>query len=558
MNVFSKDFKFINFTEHFERIFKFKAHGVQAIAAAKNVEGPSEYAVGYSDGKIVYCDIRGKNQKEFRNDQTKASVLSIDINSKNQYLASVYENGSISVFGITTSVRTWQLDKVKEVTSVRFSPSNRYHLAAASYNGHVYLFDFNNNYKQIFHEKAHDAPCRDVSMSEQQNIFYTCGLDSFIKIYDIRKKNSGLQISLDCGLTTISVEPTGNYIVAGNLKGNVIAFDSRQLKRPLSVTKVDDDLITRVSFLPIIENSVDRSSMYKDMKASNLEKPIDDELPTTPIQNDKNFIEEVHNFSRGRSSDFDFNVQSRVSIIGTETSKTSELRKSDFFGSNMKNALYEMFDEPDVQEQLQILRPRENKAKKSRKSSLLSVNSPLSRIREEKHDKENQPELKQMLTPVSSGPRYSSTPANNPKINIEENPEESVESVLDSEDERQSAKKNHKSCEKEEVTAQQNSDIKEEFEKIHEKIKHEVQSLNMDMFQRHIELTTHMTEQRMKLQERVVMIEECMAMMMNDDFKINKIMELQRENQDLRRDMNELIKRINNIPSSNNNSNIQI
>lgn len=484
----------------------------------------------------------------------------MDINNNNQLLASVYENGSISVFGLKTNVRTTQINDVKEATFVRFHPSERYQMAIASYSGSVSLYKIDNNVnKLIFQKQAHEAPCRDISMSEETpNRLFTCGCDSVIKIFDIRHKATGLQIQLDCGFTSISTDVSGQYIVAGNLKGSVIGFDVRNLKQQLAQTSVDNDLITRVAFFPQSDNSYDRMSMYKTSQQS-----VDvEDLPEAPEIETKDIIESIQDYCRGRVSEIDFSYNPRISSIGPTDCNDISIsgRQSDYFGKALKNALSEVDLNCDDEKEEQIFQSHKPKDRKSvskqRRSSYLTVNSPLHRIHEESNDKENE----KFYTPVASKPRYSSTPSTpatavkiKHNVTLVRGSHDDSDEVIEVEEVETPKPKPTQKIENMQIPVPtlppQNIDMSRQFEKFQESIeqivKNQVQSLNMDLYQRHIEMSYHVTEQRTKLQERMQMIEDCMAMLMNDDYKINRVLELQKENDILRGDVKSLMKTIN-------------
>lgn len=484
-------------------------------------------------------------------------MICLDINNNNQLLSSVYENGAISIFGLKTNVRTTQINDVKGATFVRFHPSERYNMAIASYTGAVAMYKIDNHVtKLLFQQQAHEAPCRDIAMSEDTpNRLFSCGLDSVIKIFDIRQKTKALQIQLDCGFTSISTDKSGQYFVAGNLKGTVTGFDIRNIKKLLSQTSCDSDLIIRVAFFPQADNAYDRMSMFKVSQPS-----LDlDELAEAPEVETKNIIESIEDYRRGRVSDIDFaSYNARVSSVST----TDGGRPStDAFGNNLENALFsDFYNDENEEPNVQLLSKQKDRKSlhKGRRSSYLTVNSPLQRIHEERLDNPSD----QFFTPVVTKPRFSSTPATpltavkvkqNVKISAETRHDEDSDEVIEVEDvdtpQQLPALKVRNAENVVPVPQQKNIDLASEFEKFQEKIeqsvKMQVQSLNMDLYQRHIEMSYHITEQRLKLQDRLQMIEECMAMLMNDDYKISRALELQKENDDLKRHVRSLMKTIN-------------
>lgn len=53
-------------------------------------------------------------------------------------------------------------------------------------------------------------------------------------------------------MSTICVSPCGTFCVAGNLKGDVISYDFRNMKQALYTKRVYDSAVVRVAFIPTI------------------------------------------------------------------------------------------------------------------------------------------------------------------------------------------------------------------------------------------------------------------------------------------------------------------
>lgn len=509
----------------------------------------------------------------FISEPNKPSVISLDYSNDGSYLSSVYENGLINIFGLMTKFKSQSITLDKESTLTRFHPTKQFHLAVASYKGAVTVYDIAAKKITYQDKNAHDAPCRDVAMPvDIPYRLLTCGCDSLIKIYDMRKRSVGLQIQSYCGLSTISVSKCGGFFASGNLKGDVLTYDIRDLKKPLAKIKVGNELVTRVAFLPEWEE-VD-STFFTVQRVSE-ESAASDELPDTPEAQDDYTINDLIAIKKGRTSEFDISCSSRVSAISSQRGTGDDRRISELFGQNIANAFKDVsFNISDTGSPRtpEIVNNVENARRVGKKDSISKrrssyMPSPLQLIHEELSDKENI--AGSLNTPSGfseGGPRFSSTPASSVKFNIkskmpapseEQEEDEDSEEIIDVDalDSFTQKAKPEGSDEKQAtvvgsapVSDSPQIDFKKEFEAlqkgIEEKIRFEVQSLNFDLNGRHMEMMTYIYNQRRNLENRIKVIEECMAFMMNDDAKIARVMELQDENRDLRQQLGELTNRM--------------
>lgn len=99
---------------------------------------------------------------------------------------------------------------------------------------------------------AHQAPCRDLAISPvNENCLVSVGYDSLISLYDTRTKMASIQLSTAHPLSAVAVSPCGSFCCVGNLKGQLLAYDFRQLLEPLIQTKDShSSTVKRVEFLP--------------------------------------------------------------------------------------------------------------------------------------------------------------------------------------------------------------------------------------------------------------------------------------------------------------------
>lgn len=225
-------------------------------------------------------------------------VIFLDLNASDEYLSTVYENGLINIYGLKTKTKLESLKLDKNSTLARFHPTKRFHLSVASYTGSVYIYDMQSKRRIFRTTDSHGAPCRDLCTSPSNpDILLSVGYDCILNIFDIRRKLSPQQIRSNHPLSSVCISECGKYCVTGNLKGELISYDLRNLKECLECSLVHDSAVVRVGFVPSEEATVD---------VSNLEAA---ENILTETQNLP--IEEASNDKQRRDSFLDFiNCQS--------------------------------------------------------------------------------------------------------------------------------------------------------------------------------------------------------------------------------------------------------
>lgn len=147
-------------------------------------------------------------------------------------------------------------DSLCRSSLVRFHPVKRFALAVASYSGAVTMFDIQSK-KKLFHDlTAHKSPARDITMSEAlPELFVSCGYDCNLNVYDLRQRSMVQQSQQPHPISTVCLSECGIYCVAGNLKGDVVSFDFRNLSTTLDVKRVHDGGVVRVAFVPKADES---------------------------------------------------------------------------------------------------------------------------------------------------------------------------------------------------------------------------------------------------------------------------------------------------------------
>lgn len=454
----------------------------------------------------------------------------------------------------------------KNSVVAKFNPAKRFHLNIASYGGAVTVYDIQSK-KIYFQQKdAHSAPCRDIAVPlEIPDRLMSVGFDSTIKIFDTRYKRTGLSIESSCPFSTINTTHCGGYFVVGNLKGEVISYDLRNIKSHLASFRAEDSAINRVLIVPNSAYTEKDISMMSQ-QSNSPKVPLNQEpLPATSnLNSDYLFMEEVIGHQR-RISDFSTNFQSRVSSTsnrGSTSSRISDNFEMQFIG-NMLNDLSGDLNDNDTKTEslsktLDVSFINADRLKRrsirsfdiSEKSRLLSRKSAtgpnLENINEEvttasENDKENN-----SLTLNSKSKKeedFRKQPMeDNPNIKIinatiPEQTQEKNEIVGDNISDIVSSIS----------TPQMSTDMKDEFNLMHNQMNSKFselhQLINYDMVGNHIELTTYIFNVKRELQQKIKMVEECVGMLMLDNPIINQVLDLQEENQNLRKQLNDAMNR---------------
>lgn len=381
-----------------------------------------------------------------------------------------------------------------------------------------------------------------------EDFILSSGYDGIVKIFDLRKKSPGLQIHANYGWTSISLSKCGAYFVGGNMKGELMSYDMRNIKKPLASARIENsnNKISRVAFLSDDESSSLDFSKTVRQSLLRIEEEIDGNAMT---ESNDSFIEDIVGFQRGRISDFSSSAMYGTRVSTASRRASTESRFSDVYGKNMQEALND-FSSPSQSPAIEVDDSRVNKSRRRTSAKSIGV-IPMEEIDEElTNDKENDAKsmnLEVPKTPSTSSsnnaPRYSSTPTivlpDTPQEQKKKEDDEVIE--VDGNESFQSAVQ---TPQLQDMKIPQGFNFRKEFDALAEKIHVEVGIMNMDQNMRYIEIMSHVGEQRRQLQSRIDMIEQSMAILLNDDFKINLINELQDENQQLRRQVNDLTRRL--------------
>ncbi|XP_032598372.2 uncharacterized protein LOC116806258 [Drosophila grimshawi] len=237
-----------------QRVRKLTIENAYSVCCAKTA--CNQIAIGQSSGFVKLFNFSTAQLiHSYPANQSSSTVLYVDYNCTDDYIAAVLEGGQINIYGTRTKQKMESITIDEYSTLARFHPSKRFHLGVASFKGTVTVYDVQAK-RSIFHlEDAHDAPCRDVSMcSGQPSLLVTVGYDCKINIFDIRRNKAQApsgRLEYTHPMSTVALSECGTYFCAGNLKGELVSYDMRSTKAPLAVRSVHDGCaVTRCAFVP--------------------------------------------------------------------------------------------------------------------------------------------------------------------------------------------------------------------------------------------------------------------------------------------------------------------
>lgn len=605
------------YLEFFEKLFRQRHLNLSAAACGNN--DSKDFATGYSCGSIklfeldkastvVHKFVGGNfnlmpmyykfNNYLFSLDpRQKTAVQFLDYNIGNEYLASVYENGIIDIFGLKTKIKFHTITLDKNSVVARFNPAKRFHLSVASYSGAVTVYDIQTKKIHFQQKDAHSAPCRDIAVPlEVPDRLISVGYDSTIKIFDTRVKRAGLCIEASCPFSSIDTTSCGSYFVVGNLKGEIISYDIRSIKTHLSSFRAEDSAINRVIFVNNSEKDISMMSKQSNSpRLSTSQEPI----PSTATNKSNEYlmIDEVISHQR-RVSDFSTSFQSRVSTRGSTSSRISD----NFALKNVGNMLNDLSDDLTSFHELSadgssikirddkhinserlkkrttkvldiVEKPRPNKRISSVVPNLENINEEITTLSENNKEnnssslnskaKSDEDEFVRRLSSFGNQHNLINAKAkkeeddflrrlsnlNNPEIKI------TSTSLLSTDNPFEQSETDGTSINVETMsTPQMSADMKDEFKlmrsemntrfgEMNSKFSELYQLINYDLAGNHLDLTTYIFNVKRELQQRIKMVEECVGMLMLDNPIINQVLELQQENQNLRNQLNDVMRR---------------
>ncbi|XP_036328949.1 uncharacterized protein LOC118741180 [Rhagoletis pomonella] len=251
-----------------QRVRKLNIGNVYCVACAK--QSLEEMAFGGVNGQVSLYNYKNTELlHRFKPENNRNSVLYLDYNGTDEYIASVFESGQINVYGTKTKTKVDSVNIDGNSTLARFHPSKRFQLSVASFKGAVTVYDLQTKRKIFNLSDAHASPCRDLCMSPATpDTLISVGYDCIVNVFDTRRRTPQIKLNHPHPLSTVAMSSCGTYICVGNLKGELISYDIRSVKKCLATKKVHDCSITRLSFVPLPEEDNNTTPSFTSTTAN--------------------------------------------------------------------------------------------------------------------------------------------------------------------------------------------------------------------------------------------------------------------------------------------------
>uniref|UniRef100_A0A182W7T2 Uncharacterized protein n=1 Tax=Anopheles minimus TaxID=112268 RepID=A0A182W7T2_9DIPT len=363
--------------------------------ACPKTAGKEEIAIGLTTGTVRLMNYKKANfTKRFDNDRITIGVTFMDFNATDDFLATVYENGLVNVYGLKTSSKLQTLAFDKNTVKARFHPTKRFSMAVASYNGTVLLYDTQTKKTLFSQNSAHAAPCRDIAMVETHpDCLFSVGYDNVINIFDTRKKQTASQIQSNYPFESLAIAEDGIHFAVGNLKGYVYGYDLRNLKDPLNMQKIHQSCVNNIAFVPQPREGSNRRSMIELDESKKITKSVriseggqtnhrperltqHDAHSGGPDQHDS-FIGEIDMFLQRRDAPIDcLSRLSTSSRLSTESHNSMQMG-----GNNLMGFLDELSDCNIDPETANPEEPPANDTTPGVDDSFVNVNRLLKRVK---------------------------------------------------------------------------------------------------------------------------------------------------------------------------------
>ncbi|XP_067624483.1 uncharacterized protein Grip71 isoform X2 [Eurosta solidaginis] len=258
-----------------QRVRKLTIGNVYCVACAK--QSLEEMAFGGVNGEVTLYNYKNTEFiHRFKAENNRNGVLYLDYNGTDEYIASVFENGQINVYGTKTKTKVESVNIDGNSTLARFHPAKRFQLSIASFKGAVTVYDLQTKRKIFNLNDAHASPCRDLCMSvATPDTLISVGYDCIVNVFDTRRRTAQNKLTHPHPLSTAAMSTCGTYLCVGNLKGELISYDMRSIKKPLATKKVHDCSITRLAFVPLPEDDNSMTTSLGNITANNTDNTSD-------------------------------------------------------------------------------------------------------------------------------------------------------------------------------------------------------------------------------------------------------------------------------------------
>jgi WD40 repeat protein/energy-coupling factor transporter ATP-binding protein EcfA2 len=201
--------------------FDLKGHTSQIRSLLFSYDGSFLYSAGL-DGRVLKWDIAARTGRDIIDGSLR--ITSIDISSRNDFIAGVSEKGEVIVWDPDTKENIFSPDLGSRViSSIRFEPATSI-LAIGDRDGVIELWDVEKRVR-ISEVKSHNARVSAISFNPKYNQMATSSYDKTVRIWN-RDDFTEPPITLsdnDDYVLTIEFSPAGDALVSATRTGSIIS-----------------------------------------------------------------------------------------------------------------------------------------------------------------------------------------------------------------------------------------------------------------------------------------------------------------------------------------------
>ena len=143
-----------------------------------------------ADSKILFWDLStAKSFNCIKEHKDKVQTVKWNKIEDNVLLSGSYDK-TIKLFDVRDKTSSTTIQISSDIESLEWSPLNKYLFLSSYENGRVDLYDIR-KFDTVVSFQAHKKAASSVSFSNQkEGLFATCGLDSYVKIWDAENMNT--------------------------------------------------------------------------------------------------------------------------------------------------------------------------------------------------------------------------------------------------------------------------------------------------------------------------------------------------------------------------------
>ena len=195
-------------------------HTDAVLSISLNPFDKKNLASGSADSKVIVWDLI-KTQPIINYKEHFDKVQSVKFNKREDNVllsASVGNDQSIRLFDIRSNTSAAQLKVSEDIECIEFSYLNKYKFLVSYESGIIEEYDICNMSKPLISFKAHNKACTSVSYSNYiDNMFVSCSLDSYVKVWDSDNNNNNI---LNSSTIDNNIDNTNSSILNSSLFNN--------------------------------------------------------------------------------------------------------------------------------------------------------------------------------------------------------------------------------------------------------------------------------------------------------------------------------------------------